>query len=143
MNRSPLCRNDGYTFIELLVAITLLGLIIAPFLGLFGTSYSAIGRAGQQSTAVNLCRDRMEWVKARGFSYFSPYPNSNGAITLIEEDLPEEPGYRRITEVSTIHISPPGQPDQEIPLLHVTVTVFFTAGDREYSEKVETYIAEY
>lgn len=142
MNRSPLCRNDGYTFIELLVAITLLGLIIAPFLGLFGTSYSAIVRAGQQSTALNLCRDRVEWVKARGFSYFAAYPNSNGALTLIEEDLPEEPGYRRITEVAAVHINPPEQPDLEIPLLHVTVTVIFTAGHQEYSEKVETYIAE-
>lgn len=142
MNRSPLCRNDAYTFIELLVAITLLGLIIAPFLGLFGTSYSAIARAGQQSTAVNLCRDRMEWVKARGFSYFAAYSNSNGTLTLIEEDLPGEPGCRRITEISTLNISPPGRHDLETPLLHVAITVFFTVGHHEYSEKVETYIAE-
>ncbi len=142
MDHSIFRRSDGYTFIELLVAITILGFLVAPFLSLFSTAYSAITVAADQTEATNLCRDQIEWVKAQGFAHFYPPGSDNRQITIREDALPANPGYSRVTELAIQSFNPPGHPDLEVEVLHITVTASWTAFGREHSEKVESYLAE-
>lgn len=142
MNQSTFRRSDGYTFIELLVAITILGFLVAPFLGLFSTAFSAITVAAEQTEATNLCRDRIEWVRAQGFTHFYPPGNDHSPITFHEDDLTTNPGYKRITELTIHRFNPLGDPALTVELMHIAVTVSWTAGGREYTEKVESFLAE-
>jgi prepilin-type N-terminal cleavage/methylation domain-containing protein len=142
VNRARLRESGGYTFIELLIAITILGFVITPFLGLFSFSFSSIARAGHQSAALNLCRDKLETLKAEGFdTLYTDFITSAGN-PLLETDLPTMPGYRRVTEVTPIEINALPAMEEPIELLLITVTVYWTANNQEYSETVESYLGK-
>ncbi len=142
MNRAKLRASGGYTFIELLVAITILGFVITPFLGLFSFSFSSIARAGHQSAALNLCRDKMETVKSEGYDsvYASFVTAANNP--LFEADLPTMPGYRRVTNVSPVEINALPMMEESATLLLIAVTVYWTTNNQEYSETVESYLGK-
>ncbi len=142
MNRAKLRESGGYTFIELLIAITILGFVITPFLGLFSFSFSSIARAGHQSAAVNLCRDKMETLKAEGYdNVYAGFITAAGN-PLLETDLPSMPGYRRVTEVSPAEMNSLPLMEEPIELLLIAVTVYWTANNQEYSETVESYLGK-
>ncbi|MDZ4133458.1 MAG: type II secretion system protein [Dethiobacteria bacterium] len=142
MNRAKLRASGGYTFIELLIAIAILGFVITPFLGLFSCSFSSIARAGHQSAAVNLCRDKMETVKSEGYDsvYASFVTAANNP--LFETDLPTMPSYRRVTDVSPIEIISLPLLEEPTTLLLIAVTVYWTTNNQEYSETVESYLGK-
>lgn len=133
--------SDGYTFIELLLAITILGIVVVPFLGLFTGSFSAITLAGRQSCAVNLCREKMENIKAGGYAAVYDYYIEKGASPLHEENLAAGEGFWRITEVNVISGSVLGNNLPEIDLLQINITVYWLFRDQEYSETLESYLA--
>ena len=142
MNRAKLRASGGYTFIELLIAITILGFVITPFIGLFSFSFSSVVRAGHQSAAANLCRSKMETLKADGYDtvYTSFITAANNP--LLETNLPTMPGYRRVTEVSPVEINSLPVMEEPVELLLITVTVYWTANNQEYSETVESYLGK-
>lgn len=133
--------SDGYTFIELLLAITILGFVVAPFLGLFTGSFSAITRAGRQSCAINLCREKMEYIKAKGYTSAYNHYIENGSSVLIEENISEGEGFWRVTEVNVISGTDLGNSLPEIDLLQIKITVYWLFRDQEYSETLESYLA--
>ncbi|NMA92208.1 MAG: type II secretion system protein [Firmicutes bacterium] len=53
--------------IELLVVITVLGLVAAPLLNNFIAGYSSLAVAGDKTRALNLARHEMEQVKSMGY----------------------------------------------------------------------------
>jgi prepilin-type N-terminal cleavage/methylation domain-containing protein len=142
MNMAFFRSNSGYTFIELLIALTILSFVVAPFLGLFGGSFSAISAAGRQSAAINLCREKIETTKADGYDAVNNHFITSANNPLIETEIPAMPGYRRVTSVCPIEIDYNG--DQGIPLklLHISVTVSWTLYNKNYSETVESYLGQ-
>lgn len=142
MNRAKLRESCGYTFIELLIALTILGFVITPSIGLFSFSFSSIVRAGHQSAAVNLCRDKLETLKAEGYdSIYSDFITAANN-PLLETDLPTMPGYRRVTEVSAVEINALPALEEPVELLLIAVTVYWTKNNQEYSETVESYLGK-
>ena len=57
------------TMIEALMALALLGLIAAAFVGSLGTAARATLTADEQTTAESLAQSQMEWVKNASYSY--------------------------------------------------------------------------
>ena len=62
-------RNQkGFTLIELIVALALLGLIAIAYLGALATASTAIIISDERTTAESLARSQMEYVKNRDYS---------------------------------------------------------------------------
>ncbi len=127
----------GYTFIELMVAITILGFLIAPLLGLFTGSFSSITAAGNKTAAVNLGREKMESLKAGGYEFVYDYYVSRETSPFTEENIPAWPRYRRTTEVAPLKLDqeefPPGA-----ELVHIKITVYWTDRGAESVEVLES-----
>ena len=132
MNKSILRSNSGYTFIELLVALTILGLLVTPILMMFSGSFLSIGNAGNQSAAVSLCRQQMEKVKALGY---------DSAINT-EENIEGFKGFRRETTVSPFILSCTNSPDLEVELLLVEITVTWNEGKKERKESLKGLLSD-
>lgn len=137
----------GYTFVELLLAITILGIVVSPFIALFSGSYLAINNAGRHTVAANLCRDRLESLKSSGFdSVYELYINSDGNA-VIENDLLGHSGFRRSTLIQPypvehlINSNDNNLPETELLLIEVTVSWSF----REviYEESVVTLLGSW
>ncbi len=142
MNISVLRSNGGYTFIELLIAISILGLVVAPFLALFSGSYLAISSAGRQSAAINLCREQMEAVKSLGCSTVrTTYLEENASSSSVEETIAGFSGFRRTTSVETFIFSCENEPSLELELLFIEVTVLWNERQSEKSETLSSFLS--
>ncbi len=133
-------RTCGYSLVELLVAVAILGIVISPLLGLFTGAFSSIARAGQSCTAINLCREKMETIKAKGFDQVHNLFITNPGSPYIEENIPGRPSYRRTTAVTFLdpedHYLPPHS-----ELLAITITVSYKAGNIEYTESLDSRLS--
>jgi prepilin-type N-terminal cleavage/methylation domain-containing protein len=58
----------GFTLIEVVIAIAILGTIAVTFLGALSTSSLALITADQRATAESLARSQMEYVKNQGYN---------------------------------------------------------------------------
>lgn len=142
MNKALYKSDSGYTFVEILVALTILGIVVVPFLGFFSGSFAVITSSGNQTRAINLCRDKIEILKAEDFSsvYSSYITESNNP--LVENEIAHHPGMLRTTYLEPVLIeTEPGTiPTAEV--LQVTVTVTWNSAGREYFETLQAYLAE-
>jgi len=133
-------KSNGYTFIELLLAVTLLALITTPMLTLFVTALSAVHSAGQQTTAVNLCRAAMESVKAAGYDAAYETFIIEALSPIVESSLPGAANFRRVTEV--ISLTPESGPLlHSLEILHIRITVYWPGQGRERYVVLESYLA--
>ncbi|MGM0651706.1 MAG: type II secretion system protein [Bacillota bacterium] len=124
MNKSVFQSSSGYTFIELLIALTILGLIVTPILMMFSGSLLAINNAGHNSAAINLCRQQMESIKALGYeSALLLYSSDNGNNSHRENNINGFPEFERVTTVKPYNLSCPNTPDLEVKLILIEITV--------------------
>ena len=141
MNIPVLRLNGGYTFIELLVAIAILGIVVTPFLALFSTSYLSINSAGRQSAAINLCREQMETVRSLDCSTLqSVYLDDYTSLPQIENPIAGFTGFRRATTVEPFIFTCQNEPSFELELLFVKVTVFWQDRGTEKSETLTGFL---
>ena len=142
MKKAVFPGSKGYTFIELLVSVTILGFVVAPCLALFTGSFASIVSAGRQSSAANLCREKIEIIKALGYDEaFSLYEAAEG-LPHFEAEIPGRPWFRRSTTINQVTICTDGPPHYSFELLQIEVTVFWTVYQYERSEKVVSYLAD-
>ncbi len=70
--------EKGSTFIEVLIALALLGIIAVAFLSGLATTSKASIISDEQTTAESLAQSQMEWVKKATYVYeateYSPAP---------------------------------------------------------------------
>lgn len=138
MLKRLLNNAEGYTFVELLVAVTILGLLIPPLLSLFSSSFLSVKNAGCQTVAVNLCRDRIETLKSLGYDYLEELYHDQSSTPLVEEYISDNPGYRRETAVQFFNDY---EPYSGLDLLLIQVTVYWTVNQTEYLEAVESLLS--
>lgn len=138
-------NEGGYTFVELIVSITILAIVTVPILSLFTSGYAVMVSAGRQTIAANLCRDKVEAVKANGYDYYMQYFEQHEANLYLEEENPVAgfPFYRRVTRVwEEIVLPDPLNTVFQVSLLKITAQVFWEHQDRERSVKVESELAK-
>jgi len=93
----------GVTLVETLVALALMGIIAAAFLGGLATVSKATFIVDEQAMAENLARSQMESVKSQSYiSYANPDHGNYGLITAPD-------GYS--VEITVVPVDPnTGQP---------------------------------
>jgi len=65
---SRLCKEQrGFTFIEVLVGVAIMGMIVAAFMLALATAFKANTLADIRTTADSLARAQMEYIKAQAF----------------------------------------------------------------------------
>lgn len=70
----------GFSLIEIVVAVAILGFIGAAVIRGLGTSYRATGQLDEQVTATNLATSYFESIKA--MTYAPTYPSAGANITV-------------------------------------------------------------
>ncbi len=99
-------NEKGFTLIEVLVSLALLGIIGSAFLGSLGTASNAIFVADEQATAESLARSQMEDIKKQAYDAIHEPPQYN---ILDAEDYEfdyEEAGYEIV--VAAERLDPEG-----------------------------------
>jgi len=144
-NKILLMKNEGgYTFVELIVSITILAIVTVPILSLFVSGYTVLASAGRQTIAANLCREKIEAVKVNGYDFYMQYFEQHGANLYREAENPVEgfPVFRRVTRVWEENVLPdPLTPDFQISLLKIIVQVFWEHQGAERAVQMETNLA--
>jgi len=64
-------KQRGFTLIEVIIAMALLGIIAIAFLGALATASKAIIIADERATAESLARTEMEYIKNCEYEYLS------------------------------------------------------------------------
>jgi prepilin-type N-terminal cleavage/methylation domain-containing protein len=67
--------KNGFTLVEIIICVALLGIIAAPLLGLLSYTLGSLSYAREETTAVNLARELMEDIKGKPFSTIINYDN--------------------------------------------------------------------
>jgi len=112
-------NEKGFTLIEVLVSLALLGIIGSVFLGGLATASKSIFIADKQTTAESLARSQMEYVKEQDYSS-APWdyelPSSPPSWDL-DHELPEGcDGYTANVSAELLH-------DTDDGIQQITVTV--------------------
>jgi prepilin-type N-terminal cleavage/methylation domain-containing protein len=141
MFRLVRANTSGYTFIELLIALALLGIVVAPLLNLFATGYSFIGDARKETTALNLCRTRLEELRAMGYSTVCVQYIDSSSLPVSEFNPLGLDGFIRETNVTLVELATNNSSNPSVELLQIDVTVTWHENNRDYEETLSTYLA--
>lgn len=136
---------EGYTFIELLIAIAILGIVITPMFTLFSLSSISISNSGNHTLAANLCRNQIESLKALGYDSVLELCDHSGNAFLLEENLPGYLAFTRTTRIQAYTAGSLQTVESNLPesplLLLIEVTVNWHMRSSLYSETVTTVIS--
>jgi prepilin-type N-terminal cleavage/methylation domain-containing protein len=141
MFRLVRANTSGYTFIELLIALALLGIVVAPLLNLFATGYSFIGDARKETTALNLCRTRLEEMRAMGYTAVCVQYLDSSSLPVSEFNPLGLDGFTRRTNVTLVELATNNSSNPSVELLQIDVTVTWHENNRDYEETLSTYLA--
>jgi prepilin-type N-terminal cleavage/methylation domain-containing protein len=141
MFRLVRASTSGYTFIELLIALALLGIVVAPLLNLFATGYSFISHAREETTALNLCRTRLEEMRAMGYTAVCVQYLDSSSLPVSEFNPLDLDGFIRETNVTLVKLLANPGSDLAIELLQIDVTVTWQENNRNFEETLSTYLA--
>ena len=101
----------GFTLIETLVALAILGIVAVSILSGMATTSKATAIADERATAESLARSQLEWVKNADYVYsateYSPAPIPDGKDYV---------GYSAIIVAEPLH-----DPDDGIQKIIITV----------------------
>ena len=117
-------NEDGFTLLEVLVAVTVAGSVFVVLLSAFGVNLKSTGMAEGYTKASFLVRERMALLESK--NKVSPGKEVGG----FGDDYPE---YRWETEIEK-HVS--------LPFYIAKVVVFFEKGGVEREIEVETVLLD-
>lgn len=112
-------RNTrGFTIIEVLFAAVILAVALLGIAGMFPTAYGNVDRSGDQTAAVGLAQERIEWLRNQPLN-----SNALGDVTgdTTETLADEYAGYTRTTQITNGTPLAATPPDGTIQMM-VTVT---------------------
>lgn len=125
MKIKTILNDQGFSLIELVLAISMLALILVLFLNLFLRGYSSTVKAKRMTIATILAQEKIEELRAN-FAQV-PVAESRGLVDEFSE-------YQR--EVIAIQVN------GEKALWEVKVNVYWLEGKKENKVKLSTYFTE-
>lgn len=132
----------GFTFIEVLVAITVLAIVAFPVAALFTSVYAGMARSGRRTAALNLCCEKIESIKAEGYSCCLDCIGGNpeDSFSAAEEIADGSGIFMRETSLQLLDLPLEGEPSGA-PLIAVRVQVSWREGEIERIVELESYLA--
>jgi prepilin-type N-terminal cleavage/methylation domain-containing protein len=140
-------KQRGFTLIEVIIALGLLGVIAIAFLGALATASNGIIVSDERATAESLARSEMEYVKSQDYSsaeWSYELPSETSPTGQFPEwwdtedphTLPE--GYENYTAtVKAEWLDPRDDGDNnDDGLQRITVTVTFLQGTEEEKQVI-------
>jgi prepilin-type N-terminal cleavage/methylation domain-containing protein len=124
----------GFTHIEVLIAILIIGMATPIFVGGLVGSLSGARRSQERSVAVAWLQGEVDALRARCFSTLSPSVRKITRATLRADEPPLPAGFA----VALVRITPAGGPGGA-PLLRATVGLY--RRDWEAAESAEPPVA--
>ena len=120
--------SRGFTMIEVVIAIALIGLIGVAILSALSTASMALIIADKRATAESLARSQLEYVKDNNSNPYeseNPQPYEHGP-----EESPDHPGYFVSVSAEPLH-----NPDDGIQKITVTVTYDTVGAEHKMIER--------
>lgn len=121
-HRSIRSRKRGFSLLEILLAILLLGIGLAVLLQVVSTGLFAGGVNEDEIVAVNLIQEKIEEDRNANFS---------SVVTEAKAAVPGFSAFSRQVDMTT----------PQTDLKQLVVTVYYTVGSSEISTSVTTYIS--
>lgn len=124
MPEVPRIRSEkGFSLLEVLVAIALISVVSAGFLGAMNNAQKGAMKTDQMDKARALAQDQMEYVKTLPFATsYSPGPTT--VYDSVNNQFINYPGYS-----ATITATPAAQRDANIQKITVAI-IYITPDDR-------------
>lgn len=92
-------KNSGYSLVEIILAIAILGLVIVPVLGFMTNSSSIITYADKREMSLLIAQQRMEYLKSLGYDNLSETSGFE-SINTSDENYPQfNPSKYNITNI--------------------------------------------
>lgn len=108
-------RSKGFTLVEVLIAVLLLGIGMLSMASLAATVINGNSFSSKMTTASTLAEDRLEQVQRLGFANAASAAGTESSV----------PGYASFSRVTTVTTGSPGA-----NMLTATVTVSWDSGAR-------------
>lgn len=87
-------RADGFSAVEVLVAASITAYALLAIAGMFPVAYTNADRSGEETTAVALAQQRIEFLKNQAYT-----SAALAAGTTSENSIGGYPGYTRTTVI--------------------------------------------
>jgi prepilin-type N-terminal cleavage/methylation domain-containing protein len=133
--------SRGFTLLEVMMAIALIGIIVVAIMTALSTAATALIIADRRATAESLARTQMEYVKDDGSNPYDdgdPQAYEHGPV-----ESTDHPGYFVSVSAEPLH-----DPDDGIQLITVTVSYEIVGAENimlerqftleDYKREVET-----
>jgi prepilin-type N-terminal cleavage/methylation domain-containing protein len=117
-------KENGFTLIEILVALTIIGIVAVGFLSAMTTSSRAAIKADQMDTARTLAQSVMEYIKEQ--KYASSYVLPSAMFGSDSNEFLDYPGYTAGAIYTDAWRIVPATPSERDSLIQtITVTIYF------------------
>lgn len=67
-NENPMRNTRGFTFVEVLIAAAIVAVALVGLAGMTPTAYRTVDWAGEDTVAVTLAKQRLEWLKNQSYT---------------------------------------------------------------------------
>ena len=108
-------HETGFTLVEVVIAIALIGIVAAGLYVSMGTSSKILLNNDSKETAKNLAESQMEFVKGQDFNA--------GSGTTVYMQGPGRTGYTVVIDAEPVPVTPAGQTPRDGFIQQVIVTI--------------------
>jgi prepilin-type N-terminal cleavage/methylation domain-containing protein len=110
--------SRGFSMLEVVIAIALLGIIAVSVLGSLQTAALALISADRRATAESIARTQMEWVR---YSNYDDDPAEGHPEYSLDPQIVLPPDFSVVTEA--VRLNKDIDPDDDDGIQQITVTV--------------------
>lgn len=136
-------QKKGFTLIEIIFAVAILGIIIVAFLAMFGFGFTAVFDSGSRTNATMRVQSVVEALNAERF------PDNTDIENYIKTYM-DGKGYNYVSSVSNLEIKAAGkdvnyyigalETVSNVPGYEVTIRLFFNDG--KDSVEITTFVIQ-
>jgi len=120
--------EKGFSLIEVVIAMALMGVVAAAFLSGLSTTSRGVSIADERATAESLARSQMEYVKNQGYDATNDPPQYSEILPPAGYNIEFLPPPERLDPEGDGILDDDG-------IQKITVTVYFPSYDAEHPDR--------